>query len=110
MYFCVVETTYYGARPTGKKLPVDEKHMSFLDIDEPREKYVSQLALFRSRMSPESFWRNAWKPVPLIAFPAVLFSTVGKYLLREVHSNSTLTSRSVRQLLHLAAHHLRPQC
>ena len=76
MYFFVVETTYYGARPTGAQLSVDEKHKSFLEDDEPRHTYASQLALFRGRMSPESFWKNAWKPVPLIAFPAVLFSTI----------------------------------
>jgi hypothetical protein len=89
MYFFVVETTYYGARPTGKKLAVDEKHTSFLDMDEEREKYVSQLALFRGRMSPDSFWKNVWKPVPLIAFPAVLFSTVvyGSYVRTFAHTS-----------------------
>ncbi|KAG9190989.1 hypothetical protein G6011_09077 [Alternaria panax] len=76
MYFFVVETTYYGPRPTMDKLGVDEKHKSLFELEDEREPYRSQLALFRGRLSPESFWKNAWKPVPLIAFPAVLFSTI----------------------------------
>ncbi|CAG5182844.1 uncharacterized protein ALTATR162_LOCUS10363 [Alternaria atra] len=76
MYFFVVETTYYGPRPTMDKLGFDEKHKSVFELEDEREPYRSQLALFRGRLSPESFWKNAWKPVPLIAFPAVLFSTI----------------------------------
>ncbi|KAL6709192.1 hypothetical protein ACN47E_002008 [Coniothyrium glycines] len=76
IYFFVVETTYYGARPTGKKLGADEKEISFLDDDEPKQPYRQQLAIFRGRLSQESFWKSAWKPIPLIAYPAVLFSTV----------------------------------
>ncbi|CAN9479140.1 unnamed protein product [Alternaria alternata] len=76
MYFFVVETTYYGPRPTMDKLGVDEKHKSVFELEDDREPYRSQLAIFRGRLSQESFWKNAWKPVPLIAFPAVLFSTI----------------------------------
>lgn len=76
MFFFVVETSYSGPRPTGKKLEQDEKHKSFMEYDEPKRSYHSQLALFRGRVSDESFWKNVWKPVPLIAYPAVLFSTV----------------------------------
>ncbi|KAI4954364.1 hypothetical protein J4E91_002077 [Alternaria rosae] len=79
MYFFVVETTYYGPRPTTDKVAVDEKHKSIssvFELEDEREPYRSQLALFRGRLSQESFWKNAWKPVPLIAFPAVLFSTI----------------------------------
>ncbi|CAO2655246.1 Nn.00g103100.m01.CDS01 [Neocucurbitaria sp. VM-36] len=76
IYFFVVETTYYGARPTGKKLAPEEKDMSFLDDNETKDIYRQQLRIFRGRLSQESFWKNAWKPVPLIAYPAVLFSTI----------------------------------
>lgn len=76
MYFFVPETAYFGARPTGKKLAPDEKDLSFLEDDEPKETRGQQLRIFRGRMSQESFWKNAWKPVPLIAYPAVLFSTI----------------------------------
>lgn len=86
MYFFVVETTYYGPRPSMAKLGADEEHESVLDLEDERVSYRSQLALFRGRLSPESFWKNAWKPVPLIAFPAVLFSTIvyGSYFVSEV--------------------------
>ncbi|KAF1941494.1 MFS general substrate transporter [Clathrospora elynae] len=76
IYFFVVETTYYGARPTGKKLAGVEKHISVMEHDEQKESYAQQLRIFRGRMSQESFWKNVWKPVPLIAYPAVLFSSV----------------------------------
>ncbi|KAF2825769.1 MFS general substrate transporter [Ophiobolus disseminans] len=77
IYFFVVETTYNSARPSDavKQVP-GEKDMSFLDINESKETYRQQLRLFRGRLNQESFWKNAWKPVPLIAYPAVLFSTV----------------------------------
>ncbi|KAH7355779.1 major facilitator superfamily domain-containing protein [Pyrenochaeta sp. MPI-SDFR-AT-0127] len=76
IYFFVPETTYYGARPTGKKLASDEKDLSFLENDEQKETRAQQLRIFRGRLSQESFWKSAWKPVPLIAYPAVLFSTI----------------------------------
>ncbi|KAF2851449.1 MFS transporter-like protein [Plenodomus tracheiphilus IPT5] len=76
IYFFVVETTYCGDRPSDKKFMPDEKDMSFLDADEQKDTYSQKLRIFRGRLSPESFWKNAWKPVPLIAYPAVLFSTV----------------------------------
>jgi MFS family permease len=83
MYFFVVETSYNKPRPsttTTKKFP-DEKSdgVSYLEIeelDEQKETYAQQLRIFRGRLNEESFWKNAWKPVPLIAYPAVLFSTV----------------------------------
>ncbi|KAI2484097.1 MFS transporter [Pyrenophora tritici-repentis] len=77
MYFFALETSYYSERPSGeKKVAGDEKRTSFMEIEEDRVTYASQLALFRGRLSKESFWKNVWKPVPLIAFPAVLFSTI----------------------------------
>lgn len=76
IYFFVVETTYNGARPTGKKIMPDEKDMSFLDEDEQKHTYSQKLRVFQGRLSQESFWKNVWKPVPLISYPAVLFSTI----------------------------------
>jgi hypothetical protein len=80
MYFVVVETTYNGARdPVSAKIELAEKTSTFtVDITsaEEKETYRQQLRLFRGRISTDSFWRGAWKPVPLIAYPAVLFSTV----------------------------------
>lgn len=81
MYFFVVETTYNRTPPseTPKKVVDDEKSefsVSYLNDDEQKETYAQQLRLWRGRLNNESFWKNAWKPVPLIAYPAVLFSTV----------------------------------
>jgi MFS family permease len=83
IYFFVVETTYTKPRPSStKEIYPDEKSdatseiVSYLDIDEPKETYVQQLRIFRGRLNNESFWKNVWKPVPLIAYPAVLFSTI----------------------------------
>ncbi|XP_014554024.1 hypothetical protein COCVIDRAFT_106139 [Bipolaris victoriae FI3] len=81
IYFLIVETTYYGPRPTPGKPGFGGKDddsiaESMAERDEPKHAYKSQLAIFRGRISPESFWKNAWKPVPLIAYPAVLFSTI----------------------------------
>jgi hypothetical protein len=84
MYFVVVETTYSG--PRKSKIEVDEtskiegeqKGSAWplpLDTGE-KETYRQRLRLFRGRISGESFWKGAWKPVPLIAYPAVLFSTI----------------------------------
>ncbi|KAJ4290323.1 hypothetical protein N0V90_010539 [Kalmusia sp. IMI 367209] len=76
LYFVVVETTYNGTRDNSSKIQIQEKG-SFFDIEtSEKETYRSKLRLFRGRLSPESFWKGVWKPVPLIAYPAVLFSTV----------------------------------
>ena len=109
MYFFVVETTYYGPRPTMDKLGVDEKHKSVFELEDEREPYRSQLTLFRGRLSPESFWKNAWKPVPLIAFPAVLFSTIvyGSYFVRKTFQTACEAYTNLHpSLLDLAAHYL----
>ena len=81
MYFLVVETTYHGVRHGDQSAEKSDKISSWPFPEEEIEKeekepYRHQLALFRGRVSTESFWRNVWKPVPLIAYPAVLFSTV----------------------------------
>jgi len=76
LYFFVVETAYNGPRTSLFKIQIKEKG-SFYEIDTPeKESYGEQLRLFRGRLSTESFWKGVWKPVPLIIYPAVLFSTV----------------------------------
>ncbi|RDW77118.1 transmembrane transport [Coleophoma cylindrospora] len=49
--------------------------VSLNELPERRESFASSLRLFRGRISDESFWKLAAKPLPLIAFPAVVFST-----------------------------------
>lgn len=76
LYFVVVETTYNGPRTTGPKIQIEEKG-SYFDIDTTeRESYQDRLRIFHGRLSTESFWKGVWKPIPLVAYPAVLFSTV----------------------------------
>lgn len=77
MYFVVVETTYNGSRSNSKiELEVEEKDSAWSVDTGEKESYRQKLRLFRGRISNESFWKGAWKPVPLITYPAVLFSTV----------------------------------
>ncbi|RYP47960.1 hypothetical protein DL768_006057 [Monosporascus sp. mg162] len=87
IYFAVMETTYTRPRDNGKAILLDEVvpdkkggardtwiELEGKPVKEPKEAYVSQLRLFRGRLSQQSFWKGALKPFPLIAFPAVLFS------------------------------------
>jgi hypothetical protein len=76
MYFVIVETTYNGS--SGQKVMIEEKGTFVTTkMKEPeREPYMSRLRLWRGRISPESYWKGVVKPLPLIAYPAVLFSTV----------------------------------
>lgn len=54
--------------------------MEEMDMEEDaipgREAYRSRLRLFRGRILDTSYWRGVWKPIPLIAYPAILFSTI----------------------------------
>ncbi|KAF2681616.1 MFS general substrate transporter [Lentithecium fluviatile CBS 122367] len=75
MYFVVVETTYNGPRGNTVIELAEKGSVSFVDTAK-KETYSQKLRLFRGRVSGESFWKGVWKPVPLIAYPAVLFSTV----------------------------------
>ena len=91
IYFVNVETTY--ARPgeaaaakseeqraVTKKLEEIQETWSEVEVGEPgkepKESYARQLRLFRGRLSGQHFWKGALKPFPLVAFPAVFFSTL----------------------------------
>ncbi|EGC41836.1 MFS transporter [Histoplasma capsulatum var. duboisii H88] len=41
----------------------------------PKRTYSEELKIFNGRISDKSFWALAAKPLPLITFPAVIFST-----------------------------------
>ena len=76
LYFVVLETTYNGPRDETPKIKIEEKG-SFFEIDTAeKESYHERLRLFRGRLSTDSFWKGVWKPIPLIVYPAVLFSTI----------------------------------
>ncbi|KAF2468820.1 MFS general substrate transporter [Lindgomyces ingoldianus] len=74
MYFVVVETTYTA--PREHTIQVEEKGSFWSVTLDEKETYRQQLRLFRGRVSDESFWKGCFKPLPLIAYPAVLFSTI----------------------------------
>lgn len=77
MYFFVIETTYSGIRSRPQMdFEPEGKRSTWSEHGEEKETYRQQLALFRGRLSAEPFWRNVWKPIPLISYPAVLFSTI----------------------------------
>lgn len=61
---------------TGK---LKVRYVEEMDLVEPiptREPYRSRLRIFRGRVSDKSFWRGVWKPIPLICYPAILYSTI----------------------------------
>ncbi|OCL06393.1 MFS transporter-like protein [Glonium stellatum] len=74
IYFFVLETTY--TVPRADTIELQEKGSFWkIEIDD-KESYRNRLALFRGRISSESYWKGVVKPLPLIAYPAVLFSTI----------------------------------
>lgn len=79
-YFFVFETAYVGARP--RVITLEEKGQKWVESVEmsqfpaEREPYMRRLALWRGRITNESFWRGVVRPVPLIVYPAVLFGTI----------------------------------
>jgi MFS family permease len=77
MYFFVFETTYTGIRPSDKiEFEPEDKYPLWEENTETSKTYLQRLQLFPGRLTNESFWRNVWIPLPLTAFPAVLFSTI----------------------------------
>ncbi|KAJ9298329.1 hypothetical protein DTO271G3_3934 [Paecilomyces variotii] len=75
IFFLVPETVYIK----GKKLDNYEKDTESInkfELNEAPRSFTSQLRVFNGRLSDESFWKLVIKPVPLIAFPAVIFSTL----------------------------------
>ncbi|GAD97752.1 conserved hypothetical protein [Paecilomyces variotii No. 5] len=75
IFFLVPETVYIKADmlEDGEK---DTGSIDKLKLNETPRSFTSQLRVFNGRLSNESFWRLVIKPLPLIAFPAVVFSTL----------------------------------
>jgi hypothetical protein len=99
MYFIVLETTYPRkkivwdttvkegleigkedsmiAEEKGGKVVIETIQIS----DDPKESltkepYSKRLRLFRGRLAKDSFWKGVIKPIPLILFPSILYSTI----------------------------------
>lgn len=75
IFFLVPETVYLK----NTEVYYDEKDtesINKVEMNDPPRSFTSQLRVFNGRLSDESFWKLAIKPLPLIAFPAVVFSTL----------------------------------
>ncbi|KAH8595822.1 major facilitator superfamily domain-containing protein [Bisporella sp. PMI_857] len=77
MYFFVPETVYF-APPPETEVIFDKAslHIYEIIIPETKKTYSQRLRVFQGRISHASFWRMAFKPLPLITFPAVIFSAM----------------------------------
>jgi hypothetical protein len=75
MYFFVPETVYF-APPQRTEVIFDKSSLRVYEIilPEPPKSYTQRLKIFQGRISKASFWRTAWKPVPLITFPVVIYA------------------------------------
>ncbi|KAK2773785.1 hypothetical protein FQN53_003949 [Emmonsiellopsis sp. PD_33] len=73
IYFLVPET----ADTRGKHGNHMDNSLSALEDEknDVKKPYSKELRIFNGRISDESFWKLAVKPIPLILFPAVVFST-----------------------------------
>jgi hypothetical protein len=89
IYFLVPETVY--VRPTSDMVTItkpsknedknpfkDPGTIEVIEIErsESRKPYSARLRIFQGRITDESFWRTAVRPLPLLAYPAVVFSTI----------------------------------
>jgi len=75
MYFFVPETVYFSP-PQQTEVIFDKSSLRVYEIilPEPPKTYPQRLRIFRGRISRAGFWRTAWKPVPLITFPVVVYA------------------------------------
>jgi hypothetical protein len=75
--FLEENTRILGMDGQTDKLKV--KYIEEIDFDEPipqKESYRSRLRIFRGRVSDKPFWKGVLKPIPLICYPAILYSTI----------------------------------
>lgn len=77
IFFLVPETAYQQrSGDTKAKAGKAEDLTSLPNVYHQRKPYTRRLAIHSGRLSNESFWKLVIKPARLIAFPAVVFSTV----------------------------------
>ncbi|KAH8898433.1 MFS general substrate transporter [Thozetella sp. PMI_491] len=88
-FLLILETTYNKPRPSAEKgIPSDMNEITrprpvslsekqpFDDSSDEMVTYASQLRIFRGRLSNASFWSEVFKPIPLLFFPAVIYSSL----------------------------------
>ncbi|KIX09274.1 uncharacterized protein Z518_00353 [Rhinocladiella mackenziei CBS 650.93] len=74
--FFFVPETVYDRRVRSKDIDLDGDNKSSVRIDvssDFQKPPVSALAVFRGRVSNQSFWKQVVKPFPLFIYPAVIF-------------------------------------
>ncbi|KAF7881080.1 uncharacterized protein EAF02_006971 [Botrytis sinoallii] len=76
MYFLVPETLYVPQTDPPTQLIVDKTEGRVYEIVLPdmKKSFGERLSIFNGRISQASFWALAAKPIPLVTFPAVIFS------------------------------------
>ncbi|RDW78296.1 hypothetical protein BP5796_06148 [Coleophoma crateriformis] len=75
LYFFVPETVYF--KPEEETVVVFDKsslRVYEIALPETKKTYRERLRIFQGRISKASFFRTAYKPIPLVTFPVVIFS------------------------------------
>lgn len=77
MYFFVPET-FYKPKEAETQVIFDKASLHVYEIVLPEREntYKQRLQIFQGRVSDVSFWRMSIKPIPLITFPAVIYSAL----------------------------------
>ncbi len=75
MFFFVPETVYFAPPPTTEVIfDKTSLHVYEIVLPEIKKTYPERLRIFQGRVSKASFWSTAFKPLPLITFPAVIYA------------------------------------
>ncbi|KAF4634489.1 hypothetical protein G7Y89_g3610 [Cudoniella acicularis] len=75
MYFFVPETFYIPKeRETEVIFDKSSLHVYEIILPERKNSFAQRTKIFQGRVSQAGFWRMAFKPIPLVTFPAVIYS------------------------------------
>ncbi|KZL68543.1 major facilitator superfamily transporter [Colletotrichum incanum] len=91
-YFIVLETGYFKR---GAPVPRSGENEGFDEIEyakhmpPPKQPYMTQLALFRSRMTNKAFWAGVVKPLFLLSSPIISYSAAMNSLFLILAGNAT---------------------
>lgn len=75
VYFFVPETVYF-APPATTEVVFDKSSLRVYEIiiPDPVKTYSQRLKIFQGRVSKAPFWATAFKPLPLVTFPVVIYA------------------------------------
>lgn len=73
-----VPETNFDRTPSERTYIGEKEEMKEMDLQElePKKAFVETLEIYNGRISDVSFWATAIKPIPLVVYPAVIFSTI----------------------------------